>query len=71
MVLIRVLVLHCLIHNVRVYGKHVASSENEIADSLSRFQDSRFLNLIKDKDMEDMPTEIDDRIWPPEKIWIN
>ena len=36
MVLIRVIVLHSLIHNVRVFASYVSSAKNEIADSLSR-----------------------------------
>ena len=72
MILIRIIVLHSLIHNLRIYGKHVSTKRNGIADSLSRFQNKRFVKLIKRKRkvMSKYPTEIDSQIWPIQKIWL-
>ena len=36
MMLIRLLVIECIIHNVRIYVRHVRTHENSRADSLSR-----------------------------------
>ena len=73
MVLIRIIVLQSLIHNVRIYGKHVFSEENGIADSLSRFQHSRFKKLTKKRGlrMTVKPTPVPEQIWPIEKIWLD
>ena len=70
MVLIRILVLHSMIHNVRIYAKHVSSSDNGIADSLSRFQNERFRRLTRELNFEEFPTMISSEIWPINKIWI-
>ena len=71
MVLIRIVVLHCLVHNVRVYGKHVRIHLNGIADSLSRFQRKRFAKLTKNRIMNRYPCQIPDCIWPPQKLWLS
>ena len=42
MVLIHFIVLQCLIHNVKLSAKYVDTKTNEIADSLSRFQQGCF-----------------------------
>ncbi len=42
MKLVRFLVLQCLKHNVQFYARHVPGKENNVADSLSRFQMPRF-----------------------------
>ena len=45
MVLIRLMVLECLIHNVRVFAKYVPTDENGKADALSRLDLDRFRRL--------------------------
>ena len=45
MVLIRLIVMKCLIHNVRIYCRQIESAKNSVADSLSRHQMSRFARL--------------------------
>ena len=70
MVLIRKIVLHSLIHNVRIYARHVSSKNNDISDSLSRFQMARFRRLTKRKNMEKSATPVPESIWPVEKIWM-
>ena len=69
MVLIRIVVMQSLLHNVRIYARHVRSELNGIADSLSRFQLNRFMTLTANKRMDKLSTPVSDDIWPIEKIW--
>ena len=69
MVLIRIITLHSLLYNVRVYAKHVKSKDNGTADSLSRLQFHRFRTLAPE--MDDFPLDIPTEIWPIDKIWRN
>ena len=71
MVLIRKLVLHCLIHNVKLKAVYLKSSKNKIADSLSRFQDKRFNKLAKKYNLDSVPTEVPSSLWPADKLWVN
>ena len=68
MVLIRIITLECMIQNVRVFAKWVATDENGKADALSRMDFKRFWEL--DDSMEAFPTTIPNQIWPVEKIWL-
>ena len=68
MVLIRIVVLQCLIHNVRIYVEHMSTKRNKIADSLSRLKMQCFEKLVKDMDMDEMSTEVPEQIWPISKI---
>ncbi|KAK6168530.1 hypothetical protein SNE40_021042 [Patella caerulea] len=43
---LRPLVLELLINNIQVKAKYIESSKNNIADSLSRFQEQRFRELV-------------------------
>ena len=72
MVLIRKLVLHGMIHNVKVRAVYLRSIDNKIADSLSRFQKQCFLKEIKKQKwcMDDLPTPVPASIWPVTKIWL-
>ena len=72
MVLIRFITLECLVHNVRVYAKYVKSSENSLADALSRRKVQLFTQLVRETglDIEKSSTPIPDSIWPIEKIWL-
>lgn len=47
MVLIRKLVFLAMYNNVQFKAVHIEGEHNEIADALSRFQDSRFLKLAR------------------------
>ena len=69
MVLIRMLVLECLIQNVRVFAQYVQMDKNAIADALSRLQYDRFRSLTTSMDMEDYSQEIPESLWPIHKIW--
>ena len=69
MVLIRILVLHSLTLNVRVYAKHLSSKANRDADLLSRMKIVRFKHLNPGK-YEEYPTPVPHQIWPIQKIWL-
>ena len=71
MVLIRIIVLKCLVHNVRLYARHVSSAANGISDSLSRLQFKRFRRLTRKRKMNREPTLVSNEIWPISKIWSN
>ena len=68
MVLIRIIVLECLIHNVKVTAEWVATGDNGKADALSRMDLKRFRDL--GPNMEDVPVKIPEDIWPVHKIWL-
>ena len=70
MILIRVIVLHCMIHNIRVFAKHVTSKKNSVADSLSRLQKRRFARLTHNLGMDAEATNVPSEIWPVSKIWF-
>ena len=69
MVLIRIIVLKCLVHNTRIYGKHLRTECNGIADALSRFQTNRFKKLAPEL-AEIKKTETPQAIWPLHKVWF-
>ena len=73
MVLIRLLVLECLVHNVSVRAIYVSSKNNDIADALSRGQFRTFKKLISKRKMkmDTYGTKIPEKIWPIAKIWLN
>ena len=63
MVLLRLITLQGMIHNVRIFCKHVKTEENTIADSLSRgLMDTFWKNCPED--MNKYPVEIPSEIWP-------
>ena len=69
MVLIRILVLHCMKENVRIFVKHVKSKDNDFAKSLSRIDMNRF-NRIRGDKYEENPTPVPEIIWPMDKVWL-
>ena len=70
MVLIRIVVLECLIHNVRLCARHVRTKDNAISDSLSRMNINKFLRLTNNK-FENLPCRIPEALWPMDKLWLN
>ena len=70
MVLIRLIVLKCLMENVRVFAKYVKSSENVLADHLSRGRMDYFRKESKGQH-EDIQTTVPDELIPISKVWIN
>ena len=73
MVLIRIIISKCLDWNLRVFGKHVVTDENNLADALSRGQMNRFWSdVIKEnRVMRLKPEKIPEEIWPLDKIWLD
>ena len=69
MVLLRLIVLQCLTHNVKITAEWVSTGDNGKADALSRLDFERFWTL--DEDMCDTPTPPPEEIWPVEKIWAH
>ena len=67
-VLIRLIVLECLIHNVKLSAEWVATGDNGKADALSRLEFDRFVEL--GPNMDQFPVEVPQQIWPITKIWI-
>ena len=59
--LVRLLVEICLCHNIIFKAQHIPGLNNEIADSLSRFQFNRFRKLAPQADKEGTPV--------PEDLW--
>ena len=69
MVLIRILVLHSMKMNARVYAKYVTSRDNKILDLLSRLKIDTFKKLTKD-DFEPTSTAVPGELWPMSKLWL-
>ena len=68
MVLIRIIVLKCLVENVKLSAKYVKSEDNIFADQLSRGKLDSFRKDSKGK-YELVSTPIPEEIWPVTKIW--
>ena len=70
MVLIRKLVLHSMIHNIRVFAHYIPSKNNIFADLLSRNKIQHFRELGKGC-FDERPSDIPEDLWPVEKIWLS
>ena len=68
MVLIRMIVLKSLNENVCIFAKYIKSSENKVADFLSRLKLREFAAL-SDK-WEKFPTETLRQLVPMHKLWL-
>ena len=69
MTLIRMLTLLSLKCNLRVFAQHVKGVNNEISDSLSRLEFTRFARLTKEMKMDKTPSSLPNELWPMNKIW--
>ena len=49
LILIRMIVMESMIQNVRLYAKHVKTKENDIADSISRFEMTRLQRTVQER----------------------
>ena len=67
MYLIRLLVLDGLIHNRRIFARHIRTELNEMRDALSYLQFEHFRKL--GPKMNKWPSRILPVIWPASKIW--
>ena len=70
MILLRIIVLHGMLHNVTITAKHVAGVQNKFADALSRQKMNVFKQLSNGKHKAS-PIAIPDLLWPMEKVWMN
>ena len=70
MVLLRIIVLECLIHNVHVTAEWVSTGDNGKADALSRLELGRFRTLSSSHNMSEYPVEPHEDLWPITKIWL-
>ena len=68
MVLIRLIVLECLVHNVHLQAEWVPTGDNGKADAIFRLEFQRFRRL--GPDMELWPVEMPSDIWPVTKILV-
>ena len=69
MFLLCTLALNNLINNRRVFAKNIQTSDNYLADSLSRLQFKRFWRLAP-KNVNPHPSVISPLVWPASHIWI-
>ena len=68
MILIRMLVMKSLIHNTRIFAKHILGQKNTLSDNLSHLR----LDLFRKNapiSMKTRPEAIPDELWPVTKIW--
>ena len=72
MILMRIMVLHCLKHNVRIFGKHIRTENNVLADTLSRFQMTKFWDTIEEQEIwaNETPESIPVELECMEKLWM-
>ena len=71
MTLIRIIVLQCMLSNVRVFAKHVPGKLNKFSDLLSRREFKKFNDLAvsTNKQFEEEPTPIPEILWPMDKVY--
>ena len=67
MILIRLIVLECMVHNVKISVEYIQSAHNGKADAICRGQWDRFREL--DENMNIFPVALPEQIWPIEKVW--
>ena len=70
MVLIRMITLHSLQNNTRVFAKYVPTLKNDKADALSRLDLARFWRMGGHA-MNSLPSKIHPELWPMDKVWCN
>ena len=73
MVLIRKITLKSLETNTRIFAKFVRTHDNFFADTLSRFQMSRFWSLARQHNYQfhTNSERIPEELWPVNKIWLH
>ena len=68
MILIRLIVMHSLIHNVRIHAKHIVGKTNILSDHISRRRIKKFKELAPQFD--DNPIDIPSEVWPMSECWM-
>ena len=69
MKLIRLLTIDNMKNNRRIGVKYVKSSENVLADALSRFEFKRFWKHAP-RTMNEQPDSVNRAVWPVSKVWF-
>ena len=64
----RILVVNNLLFNRRLVVKYIKSKENSVADNLSRGKIREFKKEVKIQ-VNKLPDQVPDFIWPPQKLW--
>ena len=67
--LIRLLVLHSMKMNTRVFATYITSKNNKNADLLSRLKVDEFRRRNPGADLQ--PMAINESIWPLNKLWVH
>ena len=67
--LIRLLVLHSMKMNTRVFATYITSKNNKNADLLSRLKIDEFRRRNPGADLQ--PTAINESIWLLNKLWVH
>ena len=72
MVLIRIIVIHSMVFNVRIMAKHVKGILNTVPDMLSRLKYKQFKKLCREKNLKfnKAPEEVPADLIPMSKLWI-
>ena len=71
MVLLRKLTLKSLLHNTRIFARHIKGSRNIFSDLLSRLQINKFKKIAKEQNCEisEFPEVLPGELWPLSKLW--
>ena len=73
MVLIRIIVLHSLVHNVKIKVRHISSELNRFPDMLSRLQYKQFKREVRKSNLHfrHKPDQIPEEFIPMDKLWLH
>ena len=73
MIFIRIITMHCMSHNTRVYAKHVRTHLNKRADDLSRLKVSAFKETCQNMglDIDPYPSVIPEVLCDIKSLWIH
>ena len=71
MILMRIIVIHTLIYNVKLSATHVRTENNTISDSLSRLKFKRFAQATRHMKMDHESTKIPSSLEDMSKLWLN
>ena len=69
MQMLRMIVTNNIMHNTRLFAKHMRTERNVLADSLSRLDFKRFWRNDPGY-MNRQPDDLPDSIWPVSKLWM-
>ena len=70
MKILRILTLDNLKMDQGVFTRHIQGKKNFLSDSLSRLEFDKFFKLAL-KEINQYPDNLDERLWPIEKVWNN